>query len=143
MKSRASAAVKTGRFIQKYYHLFSFLDKIFIQTKTDSVPVICIVAPPRSGSTLTYQILTQALENFHLTNFSNLLYATPTLGFKLQNKLCQNYLSSFSSSHGFVPGLCGEAEGLKFWQYWLNQGLVENNELDAKKLHHLHKRLKK
>lgn len=143
MKNRDSISVKIGRFIQKYYYHLGFIDDIFTSYKIDSVPIICIVGAPRSGTTLAYQVLTEAFENNHLTNFSNLVYATPVLGFKIQKKLCLRYINKYSSNHGFVSGLCGEAEGLKFWNYWSKQKLEETDSLDAISLKKLHCRLRK
>jgi len=92
------------------------------------IPAVFIIAPPRSGSTLTYQLLCNSLENEHLTNISNLLYATPVMGSLISSNLCKNYQTDFKSEKGFVSGLCGEAEGLRFWEYWAGQGLVENKD---------------
>jgi len=99
--------------------------------------------PPRSGSTLTYQILTSGINNFHLTNIWNLLYATPTIGGLISGKLCLKHQSNFQSKHGFVDGLCGEAEGLKFWSHWMGQKLEENNKLHKQKYRRFHKILGK
>jgi len=90
------------------------------------IPAIFIIAPPRSGSTLTYQLLCNSFENEHLTNISNLLYATPVMGSLISNNLCKNYQTDFKSDKGFVSGLCGEAEGKRFWEYWAGQGLIES-----------------
>lgn len=139
--NRSSLIVKIGRVLQKQYKFMGFLDTPF-PYKTKDVKVICLIASPRSGSTLTYQVLSDAFENNHLTNLSNLLYSTPTLAFKLQNFICKKYKSSFNSTHGFVGGVCGEAEGLKFWEYWSNQSLNEVS-LDKDKIKKLHNRLKK
>lgn len=143
MKGRSAWVVKAGRLFQKVYHLFSFLDYVLIPfLKKNPVPLICIVAPPRSGSTLTYQLLTSVFENHHLTNLSNLLYATPVLATKLQQQICSGHETDFASKQGFVDGLCGEAEGLKFWRYWLGQGMTEDEEhLNRDKLDRLFRRL--
>jgi hypothetical protein len=110
--------------------------------KKKPVSLICIVASPRSGSTLTYQFLTSVFENHHLTNLSNLLYATPILSAQIEKKVCKNYVSDFTSNQGFVDGVCGEAEGLKFWSYWMGQGLDEDPEsLKGDKLDKLYNRL--
>jgi len=143
LKHRNTLAVKIGRLFQNKYHLFTNLDKIFYNDKVESVPVICILAAPRSGSTLTYQVLCEAFANNHLTNYSNLLFATPILSFKTQSLFDAIIKSSYNSVHGFVSGLFGEAEGLKFWEYWLNQNLQETDDLNENKLTELHKRLKK
>ncbi len=137
--SRDKLSIRIARQIQKLYKYCSFLDIPFemCSKKSDKL-VICLLAPPRSGSTLTYQLLTNSIKCSSLRNISNLLYSTPILADKLSSVLCKNYKPSYISSQGFVEGLCGEAEGLKFWTYWLNQGLRENiEELNQKKLQKL------
>lgn len=135
--------VKIGRYFQKIYYLFSFVDVLLIPFfKKRPVSLICIVAPPRSGSTLTYQVLTSAFENNHLTNLSNLLYATPVLAALVEKRVCKHYETIYTSKQGFVDGVCGEAEGLRFWSYWMGQGLAEDPmALNGKQLDILCKRL--
>lgn len=131
--NRDSKIIKLGRVYQKYSQYISFVDYLFrlplslSSRKNSKIPVIVIIAPPRSGSTLAYQLLTTGIKSFHLTNIWNLLYATPTLGGLISQRLCRGYHSKFKSCNGFVPGICGEAEGLKFWSYWTGQMLEENN----------------
>jgi len=130
---RDSALMPVLRFLQEKYKYFGFLDRLvrpFLNRQGD-IGLVCILAPPRSGSTLTYQVLASAFRGYSLRNISNFLYATPVIGYLATRRLCGNYESTFCSNHGFVPGLCGEAEGLKFWQHWLGQGLEQNSELLA------------
>lgn len=91
----------------------------------DPYGVLVILAPPRSGSTLTYQLLRSGIRGNYLSNLQNFFYANPLLGYALSRKKCQGTVSGFRSSNGFVPGKCGESEGSKFWQYWIGQGLEE------------------
>jgi hypothetical protein len=126
--SRNSFLTSLGRFYQDISPLLSFIDYPFrtgIEPIKDA-PAIFIVAPPRSGSTLTYQLLIHSFENIHLTNIWNLLYSMPALGARISERFCKNKKIEFSSKNGFVPGLCGEAEGMKFWEYWIGQGLVQH-----------------
>lgn len=90
--------------------------------------LICVVGPPRSGTTLTYQVIRHALGEQYLTNLDNLLYALPSVSFRVSRRLCRRKVSTFQSHHGFVPGICGEAEGLRFWEYWLGQSLEDRIE---------------
>ncbi len=130
-ETRDSAVVRAGRVYQSLSEYTAFIDYFFRvlfycrKSKTEK-PFIAIVSPPRSGSTLTYQLLTTGIQNFHLTNLWNLLYATPVFGGMLSNVIVKRHVSSFSSHHGFVPGLNGEAEGLRFWSHWSGQALDEN-----------------
>jgi len=145
--NRNSIFTKIGRVYQKYSQIFFPIDVLFqflIKEKKD-FPAIILLAPPRSGSTLAYQVITSGIKNFHLTNIWNLLYTTPTIGGLLSKKICKNYQSNFQSEHGFVPGLCGEAEGLRFWSYWIGQSLTENQNsyTQIQKSRYLYKILKK
>ena len=127
-ESRNSSRVKLGRVFQVVSPMLSFIDYPFRKMKNEAnenVPAIFIVAPPRSGSTITYQLVAHCIENFHLTNIWNLLYSTPVLGSVISEKICKHKTASYTSKHGFVPGLCGEAEGLRFWEYWTGQGLEQ------------------
>lgn len=125
---RSSTDVRAGRIYQAVSPLLWFMDYPFRLAYTgnkpsQNLPAIFILAPPRSGSTLLYQVLTEAFSNVHLTNIANLFFSTPMLGFMLSDRLCQNYRTKYKSLNGFVQGICGEAEGMKFWKYWMGQGL--------------------
>lgn len=136
---RNSFIVKAGRVYQSLSPIFEPIDflyrKTFLKINNNCAPIIVLLSPPRSGSTLTYQLLTSAFKNFHLTNIWNLLYATPTIGAVISKKLiADEKVSSFTSHHGFVHGITGEAEGMKFWTYWTGQGLSqENSKIKEKK----------
>ena len=146
---RKSLIVRAGRLFQEIMPLLRFMDYPFrvpfiFRENQSHIPAVFIIAPPRSGSTLTYQLLCNCFENEHLTNISNLLYATPVIGSMISNNLCKNYQTDFKSEKGFVSGLCGEAEGLRFWEYWAGQGLVENrNSHKVRKLRKLEQLLSK
>lgn len=124
--TRAGILVKLGRVYQNISPIFGIIDISFRTKPKKDVHPIFILAPPRSGSTITYQILSTALSCTYLSNLNNLLFATPALGFKLSSKKCNNHISSFKSERGFVDGLCGEAEGLKFWNYWGGCDIIES-----------------
>jgi hypothetical protein len=141
---RDSPVMVLLRFLQKQYKHFGFLDRIvqpFLPCD-GNIALLCLLAPPRSGSTLTYQVLSSAFCGYSLRNVSNFLFATPAIGYLATKKMCRKHESSFCSERGFVSGLCGEAEGLKFWQHWLGQGLDQRPEmLNAKRLRQLKKAL--
>jgi hypothetical protein len=91
----------------------------------ESIPAVFVVGAPRSGSTLAYQALHTGLKSFYLSNLWNMLYATPALGGMISSSLCRNHSSHFRSARGLTGGLCGEAEGMRFWEHWTGQGLKE------------------
>ena len=143
---RNSSLMHILRFFQHQYKYLWFIDKAaqpFLNRNGD-IALLCILAPPRSGSTLTYQLLSSAFTGYSLRNISNFLFSTPIIGYYASKIFCRNYQSSFFSEKGFVSGLCGEAEGLQFWQYWLGQGLEQRPELlDLNRLKSLKKSLDK
>lgn len=136
--NRNSLSVRLGRVFQRLP--LSFLRPIELpfvglsgRAKQEPVMIV-LLALPRSGSTLTYQVLTHGLESLYLTNTWNTLYALPLLGGWLSRLECADHSSDFQSSQGFVRGLCGPAEGLKFWSYWTGQGLNETSaDADARR----------
>ncbi len=127
---RTSIKVRAGRRIQGAARYLKGVDQLFrpfLPSADEPPPMIVILAPPRSGSTLAYQLLRSALQCCYLSNLWNILYTTPALGYFASSILCRDGVSSFHSKHGFVPGLCGESEGLRFWHYWSGQGLEERD----------------
>lgn len=126
---RASLIVKMGRLLQRLpLSWLRFLEAPFLARQRNSdvcPPMLFVMGVPRSGSTLTYQVIIHALECSYLSNLANLLYQLPLVGGVLSARLCKGYSSDFESNHGYVAGLCGPAEGLKYWSYWLDYGLDE------------------
>jgi len=139
--NRESLVVTIGRLYQKISVALTPIDKLictlFGNKSNNSPPVICVLACPRSGSTLTYQIITTYFNSAYLSNLQNLLFATPYLGLQIAAMSSKNHRSTFRSKYGFVDGLNGEAEGLKYWSYWTGQTLEESSVWDKSKAEHL------
>jgi len=106
-----------------------------MKTGQDRHPrLVILLALPRSGSTLTYQALVHSLQPLYLSNLWNLLYAIPWTGGALSKRRCIAYHSDFRSSYGFVEGICGPAEGLRFWSYWGGMGLNDTEKVSSSQL---------
>ncbi len=138
MNDRHSLITQAGRLYQKISPLFSFMDYFLglpvTLRKTNEVPAIILLAPPRSGSTLTYQLISESFDSHRLTNVWNLLFATPRFGGLLSKQMCGCRPRGFQSNKGFVPGLCGEAEGLQFWKYWSGISIdIKETDFNEKK----------
>lgn len=125
--SRRSLAVRAARLVQRLPQGWARpLETPFVRSRTDGRPtLVFVIALPRSGSTLTYQALVHGLQPLYLSNLWNLLYGVPWVGGQLSRTRCAGHESDFRSSHGFVEGMCGPAEGLRFWSYWTGGGLDE------------------
>ncbi len=129
MKGRSSILVRIARRCQDFpLWLFRFLEWPFLtgRPREDrNTQAIFIFALPRGGSTLTYQVLCHGLSVNYLSNFWHLLYQLPLLGGWFSSYLARKHHSDFQSKLGFVAGLDGPAEGLRFWRYWLDCGLSD------------------
>ena len=108
-------------------YLLTWMEFFIKKKQSINYPIIFIISYPRSGSTLTYQILNRGTKSLYLSNIWNLLYALPFFGAKYTNEILKN--KNFSSDIGLVPGFSGESEGMKFWSYWMGQGLEEKRNL--------------
>ena len=121
-----------GRIFQSIPPSFlTWIDFCIPKKKSNSFPIIFVIAPPRSGSTLTYQLLNRGTRSLYLSNFWNLLYALPYIGGRYVKSISKN--KRFKSDRGLVSGLSGEAEGMKFWSYWMGQDLIEKKNIVPKK----------
>lgn len=122
--------LKTARFFQAIPPFFlTWIEFFFKKKRRDKFPIIFLVATPRSGSTLTYQILNRGTKSLYISNFWNLLYALPLFGGKKVNDSYNN--NDFKSDIGLVSGISGESEGMKFWSYWIGQGLEQTRNTIA------------
>ena len=90
------------------------------------MPLIAICGAPRTGSTLIYQLLSQAFNVSFISNLQNVLFRTPLLGQVLAARLGGSYVSDYRSAGGFVAGVNGPAEAMHFWRYWCDHQLTDS-----------------
>ncbi|MGV2497804.1 sulfotransferase [Pelagerythrobacter aerophilus] len=134
VSDRSSPAVRIARCIQELpLWIFRFIEwpvvKIFGRRKDPSA--IFVLALPRSGSTLAYQVICHGLQVNYLSNIWNVFYQLPLLGGAVSGRLATKHRSNFRSAHGFVAGVTGPAEGLRFWQWWLDSGLADDIGIES------------
>lgn len=129
--------LKIARFFQTIPPFFlTWIEFFRKKKKGEKLPIIFLVAPPRSGSTLTYQILNRGTKSLYISNLWNLLYALPYIGGRYVNSNFKN--NRFDSDRGLVSGLNGESEGMRFWSYWMGQGLEQcRNTISEKRINYI------
>jgi len=89
------------------------------------MPLLGVCGPPRSGHTLTHQILSQGLNVFTLSNLQCIFFRSPFVGYLLSKLFCRPYISDYKSTGGYVSGLNGPHEGTLVWNYWCDLNYVE------------------
>ena len=93
--------------------------KLISSTKKLKYPPIFIVGPPRSGTSLLYQLM---VHHFHLAYFPNIAdkyNIAPVIVTKFGLKYCKPYVSDFTSNYGLIEGYRmapHEAGGI--WNRW-------------------------
>jgi len=113
------------RSILKYSSpLISPLEKHYINkygNRTPDHPCLFIIGPPRSGSTILYQLVTSMLDVEYVDNLANLARNTPYFGSRL-SKLFYASAShtNYTSEHGATTGggLHAPAEPLLFYKWF-------------------------
>lgn len=109
--------------------LCSTIESLLLQREPDdkkcNMPFIAVCGPPRSGTTLTFQLVTQAIDAMVINNLHYLFYRTPLTGYRLSKWFTRPYISNYRSDFGFIAGLNGPAQAALFWHYWCDQNLIE------------------
>lgn len=136
-KGSSPLLLSVARMLQSIPPFFlTWIEFLFLKKKNSMSNMIFIIASPRSGSTLTYQLLNRGTRSLYLSNFWNLLYALPYIGGKYTKQFLKN--NHFISDSGLVSGLSGESEGMRFWSYWMGQDLEEKkNKVSKRRLKYI------
>lgn len=84
-------------------------------------PCLFIIGPPRSGSTIIYQLISSLLDISYVDNLANLARENPYFGSRLSQRIFGSRShSSFSSEYGQTTrgGLHAPAEALFFYKWF-------------------------
>jgi hypothetical protein len=86
---------------------------------TAAPPPCFLVGPPRSGTTLLYQLLVRRFRVAYLSNLAHRLYETPVSATRIGWPLVRNWRGEFESRYGHVAGWAAPNEGGWIWERWL------------------------
>lgn len=100
---------------------------------------VFIVGPPRSGTTLAYQLFTTCLDFAYITNMEAQRPFAPAIAAIMAKRLDKSVHNgkSFSSQYGRTPGKFGPHEAGQFWYRWFPAGdqiYVRRGELDSERI---------
>lgn len=116
--------------------ILSPIDRLFLAgdiPKGDKIRPIFIIAPPRSGTTLLYQLLVKNFQLPYINNFIGNFYKVPVLASKINNLLkLDSENIGYQSKHGNTEGLNGPNEFGNFWYRWFPRDpqFVHKNNLN-------------
>ncbi|MCF8011593.1 MAG: sulfotransferase [Clostridiales bacterium] len=83
-----------------------------------SYPPVFIIGPPRSGTTLLYQLLVHSCDFAYFSNLSTLFWKMPVIASHLSKGFLKRYNSDFSSNYGRTKGLSAPHEAGEIWNRW-------------------------
>lgn len=119
------ALAKQNNLLQPFEH-----KKIFsAQIKENNYVPVFIIAPPRSGSTLSYQLMVNFLQTCYFSNLSNIMYLCPVfVSYLSKNIGVNNPPVRFESYHGTTNAWNEPSIGLNIWGRWFEK----DQSFDAK-----------
>lgn len=85
-------------------------------------PPIFIIGPPRSGTSLLYEVMITRFYFTYMSNASHRLFKTPVTAALLFRSLIQKWRGDFTSHYGHIDGWGAPNEGGWIWQRWMNDG---------------------
>ncbi|WP_417462994.1 sulfotransferase [Kordiimonas sp.] len=81
---------------------------------------ICfIIGPPRSGTTLLFELLTTEFECAYFSNIAQRLYRCPVAATWLDKSAIKGRTGSFDSAYGQLSGHAAPSENGRIWRYWM------------------------
>ncbi len=84
-------------------------------------PIIMVVGPPRSGTTLVAQYLINVFDVCYLNNLTSLFPRSPVLFYILLGKFFPPRPGDYDAFYGKSRGLAGPNDALYIWDRWLGR----------------------
>jgi hypothetical protein len=116
--------------LQTINRFLAIVDSLFMVKISDCPPPLFILGVPRSGTTLTYQVVTTQFDVSYFFSILNYLYGMPNLIFRIAKPFLGRSDPSFQSKYGKVSGVFSPAETGPMWHRWF--------PWDNQETHYLH-----
>jgi len=125
------------------YSMMQRIERRSLERSTHKLqyPPLFILGPPRSGTTLLYQLMIHRFELSYFTNIADLLNKIPVMATRWGRRLSKPYESSFESNYGRVAGPLAPSEAGGIWNRWFPYedrdgfNYVDENYLSAAEQH--------
>lgn len=95
------------------------LDRHFHTAQSSEHAPIFIIGAPRSGTTLTYQIVSQQLVCTYFPRLTQYFYGLSNINQRLLKPLLQRPTPEFQSNYGRIRGCLAPSEYSGYWSLWL------------------------
>ncbi len=120
----------------KTLNLLEYFEQRDLPTSSSPLRPIFILGAPRSGTTLTYQIITHSFDVGYFSNLHALFYTNPAFIQKIIKYLPRHKSYNFHSSHGRIRGLTAPSEAGAYWYRFFRKSPqhVSLKEIDEQKM---------
>ncbi len=89
------------------------------RARPEESPICFIVGPPRSGTTLLYELVVTRFKCGYFTNLSKRLFRVPVAATWLCRKAMRQRTGSFDSVYGELGGNAAPNEAGRVWSHWM------------------------
>jgi hypothetical protein len=93
--------------------------RLYASAQPPHKPVIIVVGPPRSGTTLVAQYLINTFDVCYLNNLTALFPKSPITANVLFGRMAKLGAGDYDAFYGKSRGLSGANDGLHIWDRWL------------------------
>lgn len=120
------------------YHILNPLEMLFAPSYDQKLkhPPVFIIGPPRSGSTLLFQVLTDAFDFGFMSNLHSYFFGAPSILEAISHRNSNSKTSSYSSQYGRTKNLSSPSEIGEFWYRFFrrNPAYVTLKDVEPKKM---------
>jgi hypothetical protein len=107
------------------------IDGVFLLQDGETYPPLFIIGVPRSGTTLTYQLITRYFDVGYLTRSLNYLYGAQNMLMRLQKPFLRRPNNAYESHYGKIPGILVPSESGTYWFQWFPRSGEMGNYVPA------------
>jgi len=105
--------------------------RLLHRSAAPAFPPVFLLGPPRSGTTLLYQVLAECFEVAYICNGANRYPSCPAAATRLLRPAIRGHRSDFTSNYGSTRSTVGPSEGRSIWRRWFGDGYADERFLDA------------
>lgn len=134
MPLQSELAVLAGAGLRLANRIASPLDRVAAGSGVRGSSAVFVVGLPRSGTTLVYELLTQAFELAFLTRTFAYFFGLPNISTRFTRRFMCSPAARYRSEYGRIPGRFAPAENHVIWERWFPADPVLGHYMPADRL---------
>lgn len=134
MSLQSELGVLAGAGLRLANRIASPLDRLAAGAGVRGSSAVFVVGLPRSGTTLVYELITQAFELAFLTRAFAYSFGLPNISTRLTRRFTRSPAAHYQSDYGRIPGRFAPAENHAIWERWFPADPVLGHYMPAERL---------